>query len=132
MQIQHSSYVVEKPAHSKAQDVRIILFMRGPMAKFNLLARGVQFGDSQHRAFGRRNSRTTCDISLMDRLNEAAKQIRTLPLEANLWQTQNICYKILHTNWYDSKKKADLGDNNAQEWIRNYMVVADDLRLRVP
>ena len=30
MQIQHSSYVVEKPAHSKAQDVRIILFMRGP------------------------------------------------------------------------------------------------------
>jgi hypothetical protein len=61
--------------------------------------RSVQFGDSQHRAFGRRNSRTTCDISLMDRLNEAAKQIRTLPLEANLWQTQNICYKILHTNW---------------------------------
>jgi hypothetical protein len=63
------------------------------------VARNVQFGGSQHRAFGRRNSRTTCDISLMDRLNEAAKQIRTLPLEANLWQTQNICYKILHTNW---------------------------------
>ena len=55
------------------------------------------------------------DVSLMERLNKAARLVRTLPFEVNLWKTQNICYKILHTCCSDLKEKADSGDENARE-----------------
>ena len=72
------------------------------------------------------------DLSCMERLNKAAKLVRTLPFEINLWQIQNICYKILHTKWADFKQKAGLGDKDAQEWIRNCTEVAESFKLRVP
>ena len=64
------------------------------------------------------------DLSCMERLNKAAKLVRTLPFEINLWQIQNICYKILHTQWADFKEKASQGDKKAQEWIRDCMEVS--------
>jgi alpha-amylase/alpha-mannosidase (GH57 family) len=72
------------------------------------------------------------DLSCMERLNKAAKLVRTLPFEINLWLIQNICYKILHTKWADFKEKAGQGDKNAQEWIRNCTEVAENFKLRVP
>jgi hypothetical protein len=45
------------------------------------------------------------DFSCMERLNKAAKLVRTLPFEINLWQIQNICYKILHAKWPTSRRK---------------------------
>ena len=72
------------------------------------------------------------DLSRMERLNSAAKLVQTLPFEVNLWKTQNTCYKLLHTYWSDFKEKAGLGDKNAQEWIHNCTVLAENFRLRVP
>ncbi|MFP5213327.1 MAG: DUF3536 domain-containing protein [Acidobacteriota bacterium] len=72
------------------------------------------------------------DISLMERLNQAAELVRTLPFEVNLWKTQNICYKILHTRCHGFNEKADMGDKNAQEWMSRCAILADDLRLRIP
>ena len=59
------------------------------------------------------------DLSRMERLNKAAKLVRALPFEVNLWKTQNMCYQVVHTHWSDFKEKAGLGDKSAQEWIRN-------------
>jgi alpha-amylase/alpha-mannosidase (GH57 family) len=72
------------------------------------------------------------DLSRMERLNKAAKLVRTLPFEVNLWKTQNICYKLLHTCCSDFKEKADLGDKSAQEWMHHCNVLAENFRLRVP
>ncbi|HKN19032.1 MAG TPA: hypothetical protein VJW95_04480, partial [Dissulfurispiraceae bacterium] len=72
------------------------------------------------------------DLSCVERLNKAAKLVRTLPFEVNLWQIQNICYKILHTKWAGFKEKADLGDKNAQEWIRNCTEVSENFKLQAP
>ena len=72
------------------------------------------------------------DLSCMERLNKAAKLVRTLPFEINLWQIQNICYKILHTQWADFKEKASQGDKKAQEWIRDCMEVSENFKLQVP
>ena len=72
------------------------------------------------------------DLSRLERLNKAAQLVRTLPFEVNLWKTQNICYKFLHTNWSGLKEKADLGDQNAQEWIHNCSVLAENFWIRVP
>ncbi len=72
------------------------------------------------------------DLSRLERLNKAAQLVRTLPFEVNLWKTQNICYKILHAHCPNFKKKASLGDQNAQEWLRHYTVLAENFLLRVP
>ena len=72
------------------------------------------------------------DLSRMERLNKAAQLVRTLPFEVNLWKTQNICYKILHAHCPNLKEKAGLGDQNSQEWLRHYAVLAENFLLRVP
>ncbi len=72
------------------------------------------------------------DLSRLTRLNKAAQLVRTLPFEVNLWKTQNICYKILHGLCSNFKEKASPGDQNAQEWLRHYTVLADNFLLRVP
>jgi hypothetical protein len=71
------------------------------------------------------------DLARLERLNKAAKLVRTLPFEVNLWKTQNICYKLLHTHW-SKFKEAGLGDQNGQEWLRQYTVLAENFLLRVP
>jgi hypothetical protein len=72
------------------------------------------------------------DLSRLERLNRAAKLVRTLPFEVNLWKTQNICYKILHTCCPDFKEKAESGDENAREWIRHSTVLAENFRIQMP
>jgi len=72
------------------------------------------------------------DVSLMEKLNKAAKLVQVLPFEVNLWKTQNICYKILHTCCPDFKEKADAGDENARGWIHNATVLAENFRIRMP
>ncbi|MFC1835984.1 DUF3536 domain-containing protein, partial [Thermodesulfobacteriota bacterium] len=72
------------------------------------------------------------DLSHMERLNEAAKLVLTLPFEVNLWKTQNVCYKLVHTHWSDFKEKAGLGEKNAQEWLRSCTALAGNFWIRVP
>jgi hypothetical protein len=72
------------------------------------------------------------DLSRLERLNKVAKLVRTLPFEVNLWKTQNICYKILHSCCSDFKEKADSGDQNAKEWLRHYTVLAENFQIRMP
>jgi hypothetical protein len=72
------------------------------------------------------------DVSLMERLNRAASLVRTLPFEVNLWKTQNLCYRILHTCCSDFKEKGESGDEIAREWIHNSTVLAENFRIRMP
>ncbi len=72
------------------------------------------------------------DLYRMERLNKAAKLVRTLPFGVNLWKTQNICYNILHTNWEDFQKKAGMGDKDAQQWIRDCTVLARNFWILLP
>lgn len=72
------------------------------------------------------------DLSRMEKLNKAAQLVRTLPFEVNLWKTQNMCYRLVHTHWSDFKEKAGSGDKNAQEWIRNCNALARNFWIQVP
>ena len=72
------------------------------------------------------------DLSLMKRLNMAAQLVRVLPFDVNLWKIQNICYRILHTCYPDTKEKADSGDENAREWLNNSMDLAENYKIRMP
>jgi len=72
------------------------------------------------------------DVSLMERLNKAASLVQALPFEVNLWKTQNICYKILHTCCSDFKEKASSGEEDASSWIHNATVLAENFRIQLP
>jgi formate dehydrogenase maturation protein FdhE len=72
------------------------------------------------------------DLSRVERLNKAARLVRTLPFEVSLWKTQNICYKILHEHCANFKEKAGQDDQNAKEWLRHYTALAENFLLRVP
>ncbi len=72
------------------------------------------------------------DLSHIERLNKAAQLVRTLPFEVNLWKTQNICYKILHTHCSDLKEKAGPDDQNAQEQLRHYTMLAENFLIQAP
>lgn len=72
------------------------------------------------------------ELSLMERLNTAAELVRTLPFEVNIWKTQNICYKILHTRCPGQKEMAGRGDRNALEWISHCALMAENLSIRMP
>ena len=72
------------------------------------------------------------DLLLMDKLNKAAKLVRTLPFEVNLWKTQNICYKVLHTCCHDFKERAASGDEHDREWIRNATILAENFLIQMP
>ena len=72
------------------------------------------------------------DLSRMERLNKAAKLVRKLPFAVNLWKTQNICYNVLHTNRADFQKKAGMGDKDAQQWIHDCTVLAENFWIVAP
>ncbi|MBF0526755.1 MAG: DUF3536 domain-containing protein [Deltaproteobacteria bacterium] len=72
------------------------------------------------------------DLSLLEKLNKAAKLVQILPFEVNLWKTQNICYNILHVCCSDLKEKANAGDENAREWLNNAKMLADNFRIQMP
>ncbi|MGD9819248.1 MAG: DUF3536 domain-containing protein, partial [Desulfomonilaceae bacterium] len=72
------------------------------------------------------------DLSAMMRLNKAAKLVRSLPFEVNIWKTQNNCYNIVHTHWTEFKKKAASGDKNAHEWIHACTMLALNFWIRLP
>lgn len=72
------------------------------------------------------------DLSRLASLNKAAQLVRTLPFKVNLWKTQNICYKLLQTNWTDYKEKAESGNEDAQQRLHHYAALAENFLLRVP
>ncbi len=72
------------------------------------------------------------DVSLMEKLNKAAKLAQTLPFEVNLWKTQNICFEILYSCCSDYNDKAKSGDEKAHEWIHHSTILAENFRIWLP
>ncbi|MBI4863726.1 MAG: DUF3536 domain-containing protein [Candidatus Riflebacteria bacterium] len=72
------------------------------------------------------------DLTRMERLDKAAQLVRTLPFEVDLWRTQNIFYKILHTHYLSFGERARLGDQDAQTWLRHCRVLLDSFLLQEP
>lgn len=72
------------------------------------------------------------DFACMERLNKSARLARIVPFEVNLWKTQTICFKVLHAHWPEFKDKADQGEKEAQEWIRNATLLAENLSVQLP
>ncbi len=71
------------------------------------------------------------NVELLGALDTAVGLARSLPLEANLWRIQNICYELLRTVYSGFQQKGEESGQNASAWIDHFRALAEKLSLHV-
>jgi alpha-amylase/alpha-mannosidase (GH57 family) len=72
------------------------------------------------------------DLANLQKVLSAVDLLRALPFQVNLWTVQNICYEIIQSTYTDVQKRVEQGDKAAQEWMRHFRTVGENLSLQVP
>ncbi|MBP1725168.1 MAG: glycoside hydrolase family protein [Deltaproteobacteria bacterium] len=70
-------------------------------------------------------------LGAIERLEAFTALVRRLPFDVNLWQAQNICYRVLHGVCGEFRSRAAKGDREAQRWLDRFMALAEHLLVRV-
>ena len=71
------------------------------------------------------------NLNYLTQLDKTVSVARSLPLEVNLWKTQNVCYELLQTRYAELLEKSEEGGQNAGAWIERFRELAEKLSLRV-
>ena len=71
------------------------------------------------------------DLAPLRQLEVAAAVTRQLPFHLDLWQIQNVYYRILQTVYPDLKSQAQNGEEGAREWVEHFKALGAQLRVCV-
>jgi hypothetical protein len=70
------------------------------------------------------------DAATLHKLGEILRMLKELPLELDMWQSQNLCF-ALSKNVYDKMNRAaQEGNPDAQKWLEDFNSVADYLEVK--
>jgi alpha-amylase/alpha-mannosidase (GH57 family) len=69
---------------------------------------------------------------LLERVEAAVGLARSAPLQLDLWQIQNRCYEMLQSVYPERRAAAEGGDAVAEEWVRGFRALGEELRIKVP
>ncbi|MCF8010414.1 MAG: DUF3536 domain-containing protein [Clostridiales bacterium] len=69
------------------------------------------------------------DLSLLKNIIETTELARSLSFNVNLWQIQNIYYQLLNSVYGDIQGKAENGNIDAGEWIKNFDTLGEKLNI---
>jgi alpha-amylase/alpha-mannosidase (GH57 family) len=72
------------------------------------------------------------DITLLKRLDAAAGLVVAAPFDVAIWKVQNRYYRLLKSLFSEQQEKADQGDEQAQNWVENFVSLGQKLSVRVP
>ena len=72
------------------------------------------------------------DLALLLDIQKRVELLKLLPVEINLWQTQNIYYKMAKTAYGEFLSKANTGSADAKKWIDIFKHVGDMLFFSIP
>ena len=72
------------------------------------------------------------DLALLLDIQKRVELLKLLPVEINLWQTQNIYYKMAKTAYREFLSKAKSGDADAKKWIDIFKHIGDMLFFSIP
>lgn len=75
-------------------------------------------------------SRKPLDVSLLESIRTMFQIFSSLPLDLDLWRTQNIYFSIARQHYSEMKEKAERGDQTAQKWVKNFDNLEDYLHMR--
>ncbi|MFP3941592.1 MAG: DUF3536 domain-containing protein [Thermoanaerobaculia bacterium] len=71
------------------------------------------------------------DLALLERLQETAELAAHLPFQVSLYGTQNVCYRLLQSEYPARRTAAEACDPDARTWTERFRAVAEALHLRV-
>jgi alpha-amylase/alpha-mannosidase (GH57 family) len=60
----------------------------------------------------------------------ATAVVRAMPFEVDLWQVQNVYYRLLKTVYQGFKTRAERGEEDARIWIDRFASLGDGLQVR--
>ncbi len=77
-------------------------------------------------------AKAPCDRDLLRQLVSATDILSSLPVQVNLWKPQNQYFMMSTTTLPEARNKADGGDLEAKEWVRDFQKVGRKLGFRAP
>ena len=69
--------------------------------------------------------------SILGKLDDAVRLAGQLPFQMNLWFAQNVYFRVYQRCYLDQLSKAELGEQGVQEWIHQFRVLGEMLRMRL-
>ena len=78
-----------------------------------------------------RLSASPTDLSLLQKLDEAAGLMESLPFEVNTWRVQNVFFEMVQTVYPEVKRRAEQGDAQAQKWVGSFVALGEKLSVMV-
>jgi alpha-amylase/alpha-mannosidase (GH57 family) len=74
---------------------------------------------------------TSEDVDLLKELLAAAQLARSAPFPVDLWKVQNLYHQLLHSTYPDLKKRAQEGDETARALLDQFVLLGQQLSMRV-
>lgn len=71
------------------------------------------------------------DVTIMDKVVTILNILNSLGLDLNLWKAQNAYFSIGKRLYKDMKKRADEGDEKAQEWVDRFNELGNQLNVKI-
>jgi alpha-amylase/alpha-mannosidase (GH57 family) len=71
------------------------------------------------------------DLKRLEELHGSVSLLTDLPFAVNLWQIQNIYYRLLQTVYPERKRASAQGDEKARAWVETFVAVGKKLAVRV-
>jgi len=75
-------------------------------------------------------SKTPEDVSLLETIEAIFRILSALPLELDLWKTQNIYFSIGKKIYGRMREKAERGDQTAKKWVEHFNSLGNYLYVR--
>lgn len=75
--------------------------------------------------------RNPSDFSLLLEVQKVIELLKSLPIETNFWQMQNIYYKMAKTTYKEFLLKARSGDGDAARWVKAFKHIGDMLLFNI-
>jgi alpha-amylase/alpha-mannosidase (GH57 family) len=76
-------------------------------------------------------SRYPEDLSLLETIENVIFILRELPLDLDLWKSQNVFFSVTRTLYQKMKKKSDRGEAAAKKWIENIEKIGRYLQVKI-
>jgi alpha-amylase/alpha-mannosidase (GH57 family) len=71
------------------------------------------------------------DLSLLETIEAFLRILTALPLELDLWKTQNIYFSLGRQHYPEKRSQAEKGDRAAAHWVEHFVSVGNYLHVHV-
>jgi alpha-amylase/alpha-mannosidase (GH57 family) len=71
-------------------------------------------------------------LASLQQFRDGAEALQHLPFNLDLWQPQNLFYRVLQSHYDEQRTAAQYGDPTAQAWVAEAEAIARLLRVNIP